>query len=196
MDDYWRQIDEMKRNWDERNEELNQLESLYQALFEKLKSKESRNDNLFQMEFERKIEKPHVITKKYVNSNINGLPFTRVKSTAKTRRPQSRSNSKNDRIPSASKSSCLSNNLEKVEGHHKTILFSKTPNHSHQKVYKTSKAEYVSPFACWSLNSLGRNEQDYNSTPKLMKKMRIVAGDGVRNTSDAVRISKRRRQDI
>ncbi|GJQ90325.1 reverse transcriptase domain-containing protein [Tanacetum coccineum] len=40
---------------------------------------------------------PHVITKKDVNSNTNGLPSTRVESTAKARRPQPRSNPKNDR---------------------------------------------------------------------------------------------------
>ncbi|GJZ06446.1 hypothetical protein Tco_0540239 [Tanacetum coccineum] len=75
------------------------------------------------------VSQPHVITKKDVNSNTNGLPSTIVESTTKTRRPQPRSNPKNGRIPSASKSSCLSNNLEKVEEHHRNLLFSKTPNH-------------------------------------------------------------------
>ncbi|GKC61539.1 retrovirus-related pol polyprotein from transposon TNT 1-94 [Tanacetum coccineum] len=67
--------------------------------------------------------------KKDVNSNTNGLPSTRVESTAKTKIPQSRSNPKNDRILSASKSNCPSNNLEKVEVHHRNLLFSKTLNH-------------------------------------------------------------------
>ncbi|GKB47977.1 hypothetical protein Tco_0898730 [Tanacetum coccineum] len=71
----------------------------------------------------------HVITKKDVNFNTNGLPSAGVESTAKTKRPQPRSNPKNDRIPSESKSSCLSNNLEKVEEHHRNLVFSKTPNH-------------------------------------------------------------------
>ncbi|GJV34902.1 hypothetical protein Tco_1407379 [Tanacetum coccineum] len=39
------------------------------------------------------------------------------------------SNPKNDMIPSVSKSSCLSNNIEKVEVNHRNLLFSKTPNH-------------------------------------------------------------------
>ncbi|GJY91710.1 hypothetical protein Tco_0507492, partial [Tanacetum coccineum] len=52
-----------------------------------------------------------------------------VESTAKTRRQQPRSNLKNDRIPSSYKSSCVLNNLEKVEEHHRSLLFSKTPNH-------------------------------------------------------------------
>ncbi|GKD78967.1 hypothetical protein Tco_1341588 [Tanacetum coccineum] len=76
------------------------------------------------------VSQPHVITKKDVNSNINGLLSTGVESTAKTRRPHPRSNLKNDRISSVSKSSCLSNNLEKVEVHHRNLLFSKTSNHT------------------------------------------------------------------
>nr|GFB46449.1 hypothetical protein [Tanacetum cinerariifolium] len=45
-----------------------------------------------------------VITKKVINYDSNGLSSTRVDNT-KTRRPQPRSNTKNDRVPSASKSS-------------------------------------------------------------------------------------------
>ncbi|GKA22698.1 hypothetical protein Tco_0708660 [Tanacetum coccineum] len=75
------------------------------------------------------VSQPRVITKKEVNSNTNGLPSTGVESNAKTRRPQPRRNAKNDRIPSASKSSCLSNNLEKVEEHHRNLQFFKTLNH-------------------------------------------------------------------
>ncbi|GJR27045.1 integrase, catalytic region, zinc finger, CCHC-type containing protein [Tanacetum coccineum] len=55
------------------------------------------------------VSEPHVITKKGVNSNSNDLSSTRVDNTAKTRRPQPRSNIKNDRVPSASKSSCIKN---------------------------------------------------------------------------------------
>ncbi|GJS84387.1 hypothetical protein Tco_0750928 [Tanacetum coccineum] len=53
----------------------------------------------------------------------------RLKSTAEIKRPQPRSNPKNHRIPSVSKISCLSNNIEKVEEHHKNLQFFKTPNH-------------------------------------------------------------------
>nr|GFC52010.1 hypothetical protein [Tanacetum cinerariifolium] len=45
-----------------------------------------------------------VITKKGMNSNSNGLSSTGLDNT-KTRRPQLRRNTKNDRVPSASKSS-------------------------------------------------------------------------------------------
>nr|GEZ92151.1 integrase, catalytic region, zinc finger, CCHC-type, peptidase aspartic, catalytic [Tanacetum cinerariifolium] len=50
------------------------------------------------------VSQPNVITKKNVNSNLNGLSSTGLDNT-KTRRPQPRSNTKNDRVPSASKSS-------------------------------------------------------------------------------------------
>ncbi|GKB25237.1 hypothetical protein Tco_0864638 [Tanacetum coccineum] len=60
------------------------------------------------------------------NSNLE-TELERVESTAKTRRPQP--NPKNNRITSTSKSSCLSNNLEKVEEHHRNFLVSNTPNH-------------------------------------------------------------------
>ncbi|GJW28452.1 retrovirus-related pol polyprotein from transposon TNT 1-94 [Tanacetum coccineum] len=52
-----------------------------------------------------------------------------VDNTAKTRRPQSRSNTKNDRVPSASKSSYIKNKEVKVEEHHKNLLLSKYKKH-------------------------------------------------------------------
>ncbi|GJT79766.1 hypothetical protein Tco_1054108 [Tanacetum coccineum] len=54
------------------------------------------------------VSQPHVIYKKDVNSNSNGLSSTGVDNTAKTRRPQPRSNTKIDRVSSTSKSSCAS----------------------------------------------------------------------------------------
>nr|GFA73346.1 hypothetical protein [Tanacetum cinerariifolium] len=50
------------------------------------------------------VSQPPFITKKDVNSDINGLSSTGVDNT-KTRRPQPRSNTKHDKVPSASKSS-------------------------------------------------------------------------------------------
>ncbi|GKA75483.1 hypothetical protein Tco_0781861 [Tanacetum coccineum] len=75
------------------------------------------------------ISQPHVITKKNVNSNSNGLSSTGIESTAKTRRSQPRSNIKNDRVPSASKSSCIKNKEVKVEEHHRNLIFSKNKIH-------------------------------------------------------------------
>ncbi|GJS12715.1 retrovirus-related pol polyprotein from transposon TNT 1-94 [Tanacetum coccineum] len=57
----------------------------------------------------------HVIIKKDVNSNSNGLSSTGIESTAKTRRSQPMSNTKNDRVSSVSKSSCIKNKEVEVK---------------------------------------------------------------------------------
>nr|GEV76285.1 integrase, catalytic region, zinc finger, CCHC-type, peptidase aspartic, catalytic [Tanacetum cinerariifolium] len=49
--------------------------------------------------------------------------------TAKTRRPHPRSNTKNDRVPSASKSSGLKNKEVEVEEHHRNLLLFKNKRH-------------------------------------------------------------------
>ncbi|GKB31966.1 retrovirus-related pol polyprotein from transposon TNT 1-94 [Tanacetum coccineum] len=68
------------------------------------------------------VSQPHVVTNKDVNSKKSGLSSTGVESTAKTRRPQPRSNTKNDRVPYASKSSFIKNNEVKVEEHPRNLL--------------------------------------------------------------------------
>ncbi|GJW91078.1 putative reverse transcriptase domain-containing protein [Tanacetum coccineum] len=75
------------------------------------------------------VSQPHVITKKDVNSDLNGLSSTRVNNTANTRRPQPRSNTKSDRVPSASKSSCSKNKEVEVEEHPRNLLLSKNKKH-------------------------------------------------------------------
>ncbi|GKB97288.1 retrovirus-related pol polyprotein from transposon TNT 1-94 [Tanacetum coccineum] len=52
-----------------------------------------------------------------------------VDNTAKTRRPQPRSNTKNDRVPSASKSRCIKNKEVEVEEHHRNLMLSKNKKH-------------------------------------------------------------------
>nr|GEZ19887.1 hypothetical protein [Tanacetum cinerariifolium] len=74
------------------------------------------------------VSQPSIITKKRINSNSNGLSSTRLDNT-KTRRPQPRSNTKNDRVPSASKSSRSMNKDVKVEEHHRNLLLSKKTKH-------------------------------------------------------------------
>nr|GEZ23892.1 integrase, catalytic region, zinc finger, CCHC-type, peptidase aspartic, catalytic [Tanacetum cinerariifolium] len=74
------------------------------------------------------VAQPHVITKKDVNSDLNGLSFIGVDNT-KTRRPQSRSNTKHDRVPTASKSSRSQNKEAEVEEHHRNLLLSKNNKH-------------------------------------------------------------------
>nr|GEZ16291.1 putative ribonuclease H-like domain-containing protein [Tanacetum cinerariifolium] len=63
------------------------------------------------------VSQPPVITKKDVNSDSNILSSTGIDNT-KTRRPRPRSNTKNDRVPSASKSSRSKNKGAEVEEHH------------------------------------------------------------------------------
>nr|GEV01530.1 hypothetical protein [Tanacetum cinerariifolium] len=70
------------------------------------------------------VSQPPVITKKVVNSDSNGLSSTGVDNT-KTRRPQPRSNTKNDRVPSASKTiatACFTQNRSIIHRR-----FNKTP---------------------------------------------------------------------
>nr|GEU65160.1 integrase, catalytic region, zinc finger, CCHC-type, peptidase aspartic, catalytic [Tanacetum cinerariifolium] len=70
------------------------------------------------------VSQPPVITKKDVNSDSNGLSSIGVDNT-KTRKPQPRSNTKNDMVPSVSKSSRGKNKGVKVEEHHRNLLLSK-----------------------------------------------------------------------
>nr|GFC34207.1 hypothetical protein [Tanacetum cinerariifolium] len=74
------------------------------------------------------VSQPPVITKKDVNYDVNGLSSTGVDNT-KTRRPQPRSNTKNDRVPSASKSSRSKNKGDEVEEHHMNLLLFKNNKH-------------------------------------------------------------------
>nr|GEU96220.1 integrase, catalytic region, zinc finger, CCHC-type, peptidase aspartic, catalytic [Tanacetum cinerariifolium] len=74
------------------------------------------------------VSQPPVITKKDVNSDLNGLSSIGVDNT-KTRRPQPRSNTKHDRVPSTSKNSQSKNKEAEVEKHHRNLLLSKNNKH-------------------------------------------------------------------
>nr|GEV62250.1 hypothetical protein [Tanacetum cinerariifolium] len=63
-----------------------------------------------------------------------------VDNTAKTRRPQPKSNTKNDRVPSASKNSCIKNKKVKVEEHHRNLQLSKN------KIHMSSKCNNIKLF--------------------------------------------------
>ncbi|GJY39773.1 hypothetical protein Tco_0426137 [Tanacetum coccineum] len=75
------------------------------------------------------VSQPHAITKKVVHSDSNGFSSTGIDITTKTRRPQPRSNTKNDRVPSASKSSRIKNKEVEVEEHPRNLLPSKNKKH-------------------------------------------------------------------
>nr|GEY16586.1 hypothetical protein [Tanacetum cinerariifolium] len=74
------------------------------------------------------VSQPPIFTKKDVNSDLNGLSSIGV-DNAKTRRPQPRSNTKNDRVLSASRSSRSKNNEVEVQEHHRNLLLSKNSKH-------------------------------------------------------------------
>nr|GEW65538.1 reverse transcriptase domain-containing protein [Tanacetum cinerariifolium] len=60
---------------------------------------------------------------------VTGFNVSRLDNTTKTRRPQHRRNTKNDRIPSASNSSCIKNKEVELEEHHRNLLLSKNKKH-------------------------------------------------------------------
>nr|GFC18170.1 hypothetical protein [Tanacetum cinerariifolium] len=95
------------------------------------------------------VSQPHVFTRKDVNSNSNGLSSTGVDNT-KTKRPQPRSNTKNDRFPSAYKSSRSKNKEAEVEEHHRNLLLSKNNKHisSACNNIKTDSQEVISNVVC------------------------------------------------
>nr|GEX21828.1 hypothetical protein [Tanacetum cinerariifolium] len=68
----------------------------------------------------------------------------------KTRRPQPRSNTKNDMVPSASKSSRSKNTETEVEEHHRNLLLSKNNKHisSACNNIKTDSQEVISNVVC------------------------------------------------
>ncbi|GJS40222.1 hypothetical protein Tco_0565265 [Tanacetum coccineum] len=76
------------------------------------------------------VSQPHVITKNDVNSKTNGFSPKVSRSTTRTRRPKPWNNSKCDKVPFKSNSGCLSNKLEKMEEHHRSLQSSHYPNHT------------------------------------------------------------------
>nr|GEY67599.1 copia protein [Tanacetum cinerariifolium] len=95
------------------------------------------------------VSQPHVITKKDVNSDLNGLSSTGIDNT-KTRRPQPRSNTKNDKVPSASKSSRSQNKEDEVEEHHRNLLSYRNNKHisSACNNIKIDSQDVISKFVC------------------------------------------------
>ncbi|GJS95984.1 retrovirus-related pol polyprotein from transposon TNT 1-94 [Tanacetum coccineum] len=77
-----------------------------------------------------------------------------VDNTAKTRRPQPRSNTKKDRVPSASKSSCSKNKEVEVEEHPRNLLLSKNKKHMSSEcnniklAIQNDKSEVVCAMCC------------------------------------------------
>nr|GEY74788.1 hypothetical protein [Tanacetum cinerariifolium] len=109
------------------------------------------------------VSQPSVITEKVMNSDLNGLSSIGVDNT-KTKRPQPRSNTKNDRVPSASKSSRTKNKEAKVEEHHRNLLLSKNNKHMSSACnnFKFDSLNVISKVVCAMckkcLNSVNHDE--------------------------------------
>ncbi|GKB24070.1 retrovirus-related pol polyprotein from transposon TNT 1-94, partial [Tanacetum coccineum] len=127
------------------------------------------------------VSQPHVITKKDVNSDSNVLSSTRVDNTAKTRRPQPRSNTKNDRIPSAFKSSCSKNKEVEVEEHPRNLLLSKNKKHmssecNHVKLaIRNDKSEVVCAMCKQCLITANHDKQK----PKVMNPKKVGSNERI-----------------
>nr|GEW86977.1 hypothetical protein [Tanacetum cinerariifolium] len=83
------------------------------------------------------VSQPNVIHKQQANSDSNGFSSTRVNNIARTRRPHPRSNFNTDRVPSKSKSSCLLNNVEKIEENHRNSQIPKNQKHMSSDVIRS-----------------------------------------------------------
>nr|GEW23405.1 integrase, catalytic region, zinc finger, CCHC-type, peptidase aspartic, catalytic [Tanacetum cinerariifolium] len=76
-----------------------------------------------------KVKKVNLTNRKIKETNADLTTKLGVNNIAKTRRPQPRSNTKNDRVPSESKNSCIKNKEVEVEEHPKNLLLSKNKKH-------------------------------------------------------------------
>ncbi|GJU92341.1 hypothetical protein Tco_1304764 [Tanacetum coccineum] len=128
------------------------------------------------------VSQPHVITKKDVNSNTNGLSPKNIEITTRTRRPQPRNNPKNDKVPSRSKSSCLSHNLEKIEENHRSLQSSNYPDHTSSEcnniklAIRNKKSEYVNGMKSRKKNQSANvlksaNQKKHKANVKKSKKL-------------------------
>nr|GEV09529.1 hypothetical protein [Tanacetum cinerariifolium] len=91
------------------------------------------------------VQNPSVVD----TSNLQ-TELERVDNTAKTRRPQPKSNTKNDRVPSASKSSCIKNNDIQVEKYHRNLLLSKNKKHMSSEAARKMLIFSRAPLFLWA----------------------------------------------
>nr|GEX12620.1 hypothetical protein [Tanacetum cinerariifolium] len=76
-----------------------------------------------------KLDEIHALSKPVTSNSVSTPQESKGVDNTKTRRPQPRSNTKNDRVPSASKSSRSTNKEAEVEEHHMNLLLSKNNEH-------------------------------------------------------------------
>nr|GEY09051.1 hypothetical protein [Tanacetum cinerariifolium] len=76
-----------------------------------------------------KIGETNALSKPVTSNSVSAPQESKGVDNTKTRRPQPRSNTKHDRVPSASKSSLSKNKEAEVEEHHRNLLLSKNNKH-------------------------------------------------------------------
>nr|GEU40866.1 retrovirus-related Pol polyprotein from transposon TNT 1-94 [Tanacetum cinerariifolium] len=87
-----------------------------------------------------KVGEIHALSKPVTSNSIPTPQGSKVVQNDKTRRPQPRSNTKNDRVPSASKSSQSKNKGVEVEEHHRKLLLSRNKKHMSSECYNVKLA--------------------------------------------------------
>nr|GFB90457.1 ribonuclease H-like domain-containing protein [Tanacetum cinerariifolium] len=95
------------------------------------------------------VSQPPVFTKKDVNSDSNGLSSIGVDNTAKTRRTQPRSSSKNNKVPYMVKSSYKMNKEADVEENHRNLLSSSNKKHVSSKCNNVKLATVETKCKCF-----------------------------------------------
>nr|GFB69817.1 hypothetical protein [Tanacetum cinerariifolium] len=97
-----------------------------------------------------KIGKTNALLKPVTSNSVSTLQESKGLDNTKTRRPQPRSNTKNDRVPSTSKSSRSKNKEVKVEEHHMNLLLSKKnkPSSSACNNSKIDSQDVISKVVC------------------------------------------------
>nr|GEZ63051.1 hypothetical protein [Tanacetum cinerariifolium] len=115
-----------------------------------------------------------VITKKDVNSDSDGLSSTGIDNT-KTRRLQPRSNTKNDRVSSASKSSRSKNKGAEVEEQHRNLLLSKNTKHMSSACnnIKLDSQNVISKVVCKHKANVSIKEKQKKHHPKVKKPKKV-----------------------
>nr|GEW88249.1 integrase, catalytic region, zinc finger, CCHC-type, peptidase aspartic, catalytic [Tanacetum cinerariifolium] len=90
-----------------------------------------------------------------------------VDNTAKTKRPQPRSNTKNDRVLSASKSSCSKNKEVEVKEHPRNLLLNKNKKHMSSECNNKQK------------KNVSINENQKKQTPKVKKPKNVGSNERI-----------------
>nr|GEV32989.1 retrovirus-related Pol polyprotein from transposon TNT 1-94 [Tanacetum cinerariifolium] len=122
------------------------------------------------------VSQPPVITKKVGNSNSKGLSSIGVDNT-KTRRPQPRSNTKNDRVPSVSKSSRNKNKDVEVKEHHRKLLLSRNKKHMSSECNNVKPATHNVKskvvLLCKQKENVSIQENQKKQKPKVKKPKKV-----------------------